>query len=140
MPAKVNAKTLSELQSSTTFGDFPAENGRNERSGSKISSTGDNSNQTLGNDVDKAKNCDDLLNFLNQATIMVVSVSASATQGTELSTEQLQVIDDAYQTAIMLNNHQEYMFKFIESRMTFIAPNLTALLGASVAAKIIGKC
>ncbi|KAI0987233.1 hypothetical protein GJ496_000726 [Pomphorhynchus laevis] len=94
--------------------------------------------KTLGNDVDKAKNCDDLLNFLNQATIMVVSVSASATQGTELSTEQLQVIDDAYQTAIMLNNHQEYMFKFIESRMTFIAPNLTALLGASVAAKIIG--
>ncbi|KAI0985382.1 hypothetical protein GJ496_004262 [Pomphorhynchus laevis] len=45
MCAKVNAKTMSELQSSTTFDDFTAEYGRNERSGSNVSSTGDNSNQ-----------------------------------------------------------------------------------------------
>lgn len=35
----------------------------------------------LGNDLDKAKNNEALQQFLTQATIMVVSVTASTTQG-----------------------------------------------------------
>lgn len=35
----------------------------------------------LGNDLDKAKNNETLQSFLTQATIMVVSVTASTTQG-----------------------------------------------------------
>lgn len=35
----------------------------------------------LGNDLDKAKNNEILQSFLTQATIMIVSVTASTTQG-----------------------------------------------------------
>jgi U4/U6 small nuclear ribonucleoprotein PRP31 len=35
----------------------------------------------LGNNLDKAKNNENLVKFLTQATIMVVSVTASTTQG-----------------------------------------------------------
>lgn len=35
----------------------------------------------LGNDLEQAKNNETLLGFLTQATIMVVSVTASTTQG-----------------------------------------------------------
>jgi len=35
----------------------------------------------LGNDLDRAKNNETLQQFLTQATIMVVSVTASTTQG-----------------------------------------------------------
>lgn len=35
----------------------------------------------LGNDLDKAKNNEALQQYLTQATIMVVSVTASTTQG-----------------------------------------------------------
>ena len=41
----------------------------------------------LGNDLDKAKNNPVLPNFLTQATIMVVSVTASTTQGWGLSAD-----------------------------------------------------
>jgi U4/U6 small nuclear ribonucleoprotein PRP31 len=37
--------------------------------------------RALGNDLDKAKNNEKLATFLTQATIMVVSVTASTTQG-----------------------------------------------------------
>lgn len=40
--------------------------------------------------------------------------------------------------ATNLNNFKSKIFEYVESRMTFIAPNLSMIIGASTAAKILG--
>lgn len=92
----------------------------------------------LGNDLDQAKNNETLQQFLTQATIMVVSVTASTTQGTLLSEFELEQIDESCDMAIELNNFKKQIFEYVESRMAFIAPNISIIVGASTAAKVMG--
>lgn len=40
--------------------------------------------------------------------------------------------------AIDLTNYKTTIFEYVESRMTFIAPNLSMIVGAATAAKIVG--
>ena len=93
----------------------------------------------LGNNVENAKNNENLQRFLTTATIMVVSVSASTTQGSKLSDKELNYIDEAFEISIKLNDIKAYIFEYVESRMTFIAPNMSIIIGASTAAKLMGK-
>ncbi|XP_076058438.1 pre-mRNA processing factor 31 [Oratosquilla oratoria] len=97
-----------------------------------------NAVRELGNDVDKVKNSETLAQILTQATIMVVSVTASTTQGTLLDDEELRAIDEACNMAQDLNTFKMRIFEYVESRMSFIAPNLSAIVGASTAAKLMG--
>lgn len=92
----------------------------------------------LGNDLDQAKNNETLQQFLTQATIMVVSVTASTTQGTFLTEQEKVQIDEACDMAIELNDLKLQIYDYVESRMAFIAPNLSLIVGASIAAKIMG--
>lgn len=93
--------------------------------------------QELGNDLEKAKNNVNLPKFLNNATTMVVSLSAASTQGTTLTPEETDSILEACNTAIELNKCKIRIFEFIQSRMSFIAPNLSEIVGANIAAKLI---
>lgn len=79
----------------------------------------------LGNSLDRVKHNESLQQFLNPATIMVVSVTASTTQGSRLSDDELNYIADACNVAIEINQCKLKIYQFVESRMTFIAPNLT---------------
>ncbi|RWS15816.1 U4/U6 small nuclear ribonucleoprotein Prp31-like protein [Dinothrombium tinctorium] len=92
----------------------------------------------LGNDLDKAKNNEKLQEFLTQATIMVVSVTASTTQGTILNDDELNSVFEACDIAIELNACKLKIYNFVESRMSFIAPNLSVIVGANIAAKLMG--
>ncbi|KAK7498270.1 hypothetical protein BaRGS_00010530 [Batillaria attramentaria] len=93
----------------------------------------------LGNNIlEKSKNNEVLQDILTSATIMVVSVTASTTQGTDLSDEDLATVSEACDMAVDLNEQKKRIFEYVESRMTFIAPNLSVLVGASVAAKLMG--
>ncbi|KAE8750529.1 hypothetical protein FOCC_FOCC002823 [Frankliniella occidentalis] len=92
----------------------------------------------LGNDLDNAKNNEELQQFLTQATIMVVSVTASTTQGQTLTPDEWKSIVEACEMAINLNNYKLRIYEYVESRMAFIAPNLSYIVGASTAAKIMG--
>ncbi|KAK7111722.1 U4/U6 small nuclear ribonucleoprotein Prp31-like [Littorina saxatilis] len=93
----------------------------------------------LGNNIlEKSKNNETLQDILTPATIMVVSVTASTTQGTELSDEDLKTVMEACDTAVALNESKTKIFDYVESRMTFIAPNLSIVVGASIAAKLMG--
>ncbi|EEB19151.1 U4/U6 small nuclear ribonucleoprotein Prp31, putative [Pediculus humanus corporis] len=92
----------------------------------------------LGNDLEKAKNNEVLQQFLTQATIMVVSVTASTTQGTQLTEPEREEIVEACDMAIELNNFKQRIYEYVESRMAFIAPNVSMIVGASCAAKIMG--
>lgn len=92
----------------------------------------------LGNSIDKSKNNEVLQEILRPATIMVVSVTASTTQGQELSKDDLSKVMDACDMAIDLTNYKQVIYEYVESRMTFIAPNLSRVIGASSAAKLMG--
>ncbi|KAJ8933613.1 hypothetical protein NQ314_013903 [Rhamnusium bicolor] len=92
----------------------------------------------LGNDLDQAKNNETLQQFLTQATIMVVSVTASTTQGSLLTKFEKEQIDEGCDMAMELNNIKLSIYEYVESRMAFIAPNISVILGASIAAKIMG--
>ncbi|CAN8002910.1 unnamed protein product [Ixodes hexagonus] len=92
----------------------------------------------LGNSLERAKNNETLQQFLTPATIMVVSVTASTTQGQLLSPEELATIVEACDMALDLNDFKLEIYSYVESRMSFIAPNLSAIVGASVAAKLMG--
>lgn len=92
----------------------------------------------LGNDLDRAKNNEALQQILTQATIMVVSVTASTTQGHLLTDQEKDDICEACDMAIELNNYKQKIYEYVESRMAFIAPNLSIIVGASTAAKIMG--
>uniref|UniRef100_A0A2R5LN05 U4/U6 small nuclear ribonucleoprotein Prp31 n=1 Tax=Ornithodoros turicata TaxID=34597 RepID=A0A2R5LN05_9ACAR len=92
----------------------------------------------LGNDLDNAKNNETLQQFLTSATIMVVSVTASTTQGQLLTPAELAIIFEACDMALELNDYKQEIYSYVESRMSFIAPNLSIIVGASVAAKLMG--
>ncbi|XP_052861768.1 U4/U6 small nuclear ribonucleoprotein Prp31 [Anopheles cruzii] len=92
----------------------------------------------LGNDLDQAKNNERLQEIITQATIMIVSVTASTTQGTKLEKHELDQIFEACDMAVELSDFKSKIFEYVESRMTFIAPNMSMIVGASTAAKLVG--
>ncbi|XP_062617634.1 U4/U6 small nuclear ribonucleoprotein Prp31-like [Saccostrea cucullata] len=95
--------------------------------------------QELGNNIlENSKSNEVLQEILTPATIMVVSVTASTTQGSELSPEELAVVNEACKMAVDLTECKAKIFEYVESRMSFIAPNLSIIVGASIAAKLMG--
>jgi len=92
----------------------------------------------LGNHIGNTKNNKVLEQNLSQATIMVVSVTASTTSGVDISRTELSTVGKACDVAFELNEMKKEILTYVESRMTFIAPNLSAIIGASTAAKLMG--
>ncbi|PAA69566.1 hypothetical protein BOX15_Mlig022714g1 [Macrostomum lignano] len=96
--------------------------------------------QQLGNEPLERSKCPGTLRpYLAPATIMVVSVTASTTQGVRLSDQELDWIMEACDMANKLLVQRERILSYVESRMQLIAPNLSAVVGASVAAKLLGS-
>ncbi|KAK6922162.1 Prp31 C-terminal, partial [Dillenia turbinata] len=90
----------------------------------------------IGNEMDLT--LVDLEGLLPSAIIMVVSVTASTTSGKPLSEENLQKTIDACDRALALDLSKKKVLDFVESRMGYIAPNLSAIVGSAVAAKLMG--
>ncbi|CAG0879549.1 unnamed protein product [Cyprideis torosa] len=92
----------------------------------------------LGNELEQAKSNEALPHFLTQATIMVVSVTASTSTGQMLSEVELEAIRQATVMAIDLMDAKKRLLEYIESRMHYIAPNLSEILDITTAAKLMG--
>ncbi|KAJ2665301.1 U4/U6-U5 snRNP complex subunit prp31 [Coemansia sp. RSA 1200] len=75
--------------------------------------------------------------ILPNATRMVVTVTGSTTAGHPLPQEDMDRIQDACHCLIDLVNAKMQIVGFIETRMPLIAPNITAVVGSSTAAKLI---
>ncbi|KAJ0960463.1 hypothetical protein J5N97_001669 [Dioscorea zingiberensis] len=90
----------------------------------------------IGNEMDLT--LVDLEGLLPSAIIMVVSVTASTTSGKPLPEENLQKTIDACDRALALDVAKKKVLDFVESRMGYIAPNLSAIVGSAVAAKLMG--
>ncbi|XP_063902151.1 U4/U6 small nuclear ribonucleoprotein Prp31-like [Zophobas morio] len=91
----------------------------------------------IGNDLDINKA--DLNEILPAHIIMIVSVSATTSQGQNLDDYKLANIREACEMAFALEDAVKMITEFVESRMAFIAPNLSAICGPSTAAKLMGQ-
>ncbi|KAM3135730.1 hypothetical protein pb186bvf_012127 [Paramecium bursaria] len=81
----------------------------------------------------------DFLSILSGHQVVAVNVAASSTQGQLLSEEELQKVEHLCNEILTLENYNINLLAYIESRMKFIAPNLSALIGTQAASKIIAK-
>lgn len=55
-----------------------------------------------------------------------------------LCEEELESIKEACDMAIELHSFKQQILEYVEARMAFISPNLSAIVGASTAAKMMG--
>ena len=91
----------------------------------------------LRNEIDMGEV--DLTGIIPSATIMVVTVTASTTIGTVLADDALASVVADSEAVLALSENKRAMLAFVESRMTSVAPNLSALVGPAIAAKLIGQ-
>ena len=73
-----------------------------------------------------------------QATVMVVSVTASTTAGQPLSGDSLQKLLAACDAALQLDKDKAAILKLVQMKMHHIAPNLSAAVGTEIAARLMG--
>lgn len=67
-----------------------------------------------------------------------IMLFAVCTYSTRLSPAELDTIVEACQVGENLDQCKADIYAFVESRMAFIAPNLSAIVGPSIAAKLTG--
>ena len=75
--------------------------------------------------------------ILPPSQIMVVTVTGSTSIGESLSESKLHEVLSLSEEAIQLDQDRSLLLRFIESRMTKLAPNVSALVGTHIAARII---
>ena len=80
----------------------------------------------------------DLGTTLASSVVMVVTVTGSTTQTGPLSAEDLARAFDGCDEAEYLAGCKARILSFVESRMTLLAPNISAILGTTIAAKLLG--
>ncbi|KAJ3298994.1 hypothetical protein HDU79_003320 [Rhizoclosmatium sp. JEL0117] len=92
--------------------------------------------KVIGNEVDIKKL--DLESLLPKTLVMNITMASTKKTDTPLDPEALQVVFDACDMALDLETVKRTILDYVESRMQFLAPNLTAILGSTVAAKLMG--
>ncbi|KAH7850153.1 hypothetical protein Vadar_028590 [Vaccinium darrowii] len=89
----------------------------------------------IGNEMDLTRvNLDGLL---PSAIIMVDSITATTTSGKRLPEQILRKTIEACDRALALHSAKKTVLDFLETRMGHIAPNLSAIVGSAVAAKLV---
>jgi len=91
----------------------------------------------VGNETDLTEV--DLDAILPPQTVMTVSMTSSHSSGKLLPQEELKKVLDACEVTISLDGNRQTLLKYVESRMRFFAPNTTRVVGADIAAKLIGE-
>jgi U4/U6 small nuclear ribonucleoprotein PRP31 len=92
--------------------------------------------KVIGNEMDMT--LVNLEEVLPSATIMVVSVTGSTTSGKPLQEEELSKVVEGCDEMLRIFAARIEMLEYVESRMTKFAPNISALIGTSLASQIIG--
>ncbi|KAK4857360.1 hypothetical protein QYF36_027190 [Acer negundo] len=90
----------------------------------------------IGNEIDLT--LVNLEGLLPSVTIMVVSIMASTTTGKPLPENVLEETINACDTVFTLDSAKKKVLDFLEGSMGYIAPNLSAVVGSAVSAKLTG--
>ncbi|EJD00962.1 Nop domain-containing protein [Fomitiporia mediterranea MF3/22] len=95
--------------------------------------------RALGNSDDPKKV--DLSGVLPQAAIMSVHIAASTSSGKKLAESEWLAVQNACDLADRLEEARKKaskIFSYVSSRMNMLAPNLSAIVGTTIAAKLLG--
>ncbi|KAJ3713620.1 Nop domain-containing protein [Lentinula raphanica] len=92
--------------------------------------------RALANNEDLTKV--DLAGVLPPAIIMSVVVTATTTSGRQLSAAEWAAVQRACDLADRLEEARKKIFLYVSSRMNILAPNLSAIVGTTTAAKLLG--
>ncbi len=79
-----------------------------------------------------------LRQLLPAATVMVITMTATTTIGEPLTLSELEMVLEACVVALSLDDARNQIVAYVESRMNIIAPNLSAVVGTTTAAKLMG--
>lgn len=90
----------------------------------------------IGNETDMTKL--DLKSHLPAASVMVITVTSTTTKGKLLSEMDLNLVIQACDLVIEMDQQRSKLLSYVQSRMAYIAPNLSILLGSATAAKVMG--
>lgn len=75
---------------------------------------------------------------LPAAVVMIVAVTASTTKGRILTLQEAAQVKQTAEMIIRMSSVKAEIIAFVEARMDRVAPNVTALVGVSVASQLIG--
>jgi U4/U6 small nuclear ribonucleoprotein PRP31 len=79
----------------------------------------------------------DLTSVLTQHTIMAVTLAGSSTTGKTLQEKDLNRALEACELILKLDGIKRKILSYVESRMQFLAPNLSQVVGSTVASQLI---
>lgn len=92
--------------------------------------------RVLANTEDPTKA--DLAGVLPPAVVMSVLITATTTTGQTLTDAQWGAVEKACDLADKLEEARKKIFMYVSSRMNVLAPNLSAIVGTTTAAKLLG--
>lgn len=95
--------------------------------------------EIIGNEMDVTVVNDKLNQVLSSNQIITISVAGSTTSGRPLSEEELGAVHATCLYLDELKRTREELTAFVESRMERWAPNICALIGSSLAAKLLAS-
>lgn len=97
--------------------------------------------QLLGNKPDRITE-DDVRNQLSEVLDpkmhLLITMTAATTQGIKLEPEEMDDVQRACAIAVHLTTLRTKLLEFVELNMATIAPNLSVIVGAAIAAKLMG--
>ncbi|WFC98705.1 U4/U6-U5 snRNP complex subunit prp31 [Malassezia yamatoensis] len=76
--------------------------------------------------------------ILPHGTVVVISMTAATTSGQVLAKDEWLRIQEACDMVQSLDMTRHRILQYVESRMMLLAPNLSCLVGTSVATKLVG--
>lgn len=92
--------------------------------------------RVLANTEDPTKA--DLAGVLPPAVVMSVLITATTTSGQTLTDAEWAAVEKACDLADKLEEARKKIFMYVSSRMNVLAPNLSAIVGTTTAAKLLG--
>jgi U4/U6 small nuclear ribonucleoprotein PRP31 len=93
--------------------------------------------KVIGNIQGDISKVSELLPWLSNQTLMSLIVSFSASTGRQLTDLEQKEVMKLCEEVISLDHDKQKMLTFLETKMTLIAPNVSAIVGTRVAAKLI---
>ncbi|GAA5833567.1 hypothetical protein JCM9279_001563 [Rhodotorula babjevae] len=80
----------------------------------------------------------DIAGILPSGSVMAVKVTAATTKGQQLSDTEWNVVKGAVDLMFSLDQSKRTILEYVESRITLLAPNISAIVGTQTATKILG--
>eukprot|EP00823_Brevimastigomonas_motovehiculus_P005989 TRINITY_DN468_c0_g1_i1.p1 TRINITY_DN468_c0_g1~~TRINITY_DN468_c0_g1_i1.p1 ORF type:complete len:649 (-),score=271.01 TRINITY_DN468_c0_g1_i1:78-2024(-) len=94
--------------------------------------------KAIGNETDPSVFEKEIQSILPQSLIITITVSLSTTIGKPLAAEDLKKVFEGCDGILQMEKMKTQIFHYVESRMGYIAPNLSALIGSDLAAQLMG--